>query len=349
MRASKIACLVLLLAGCQHIQLENHTLRQAGTLSDLQYKQVLDNLAMFAANADALPYFSATGTGQTNITMGANSSTTFNWDLAFNMGKALLWYFDKASTTGGATESSIEQWTTASVLNPDELSLMQCAYQRTVGATANCNCEEKLKAFFGHNPERMAAMHPGWFHVTRKCDVPRHACFVGHYCNTYVWVTAEELGSLTNLTLAILDIATALPTARIDPQVAQVKDLQDRIKALVDILDKVNVKDTTKENIHVDPALKNNLVSALELELRRLYKLLMLLNAQEAVAMLDRDKDLKTKLLASIGGADSLEAQNFMQALRRAADLKGDVTAPPILRERKNLYNPFLIPNMPAP
>ncbi|MGN6136329.1 MAG: hypothetical protein ACTHOU_17735, partial [Aureliella sp.] len=36
---------LLFLNGCQHLQLRRITTRQASTLSDLQYRQVLDNLA----------------------------------------------------------------------------------------------------------------------------------------------------------------------------------------------------------------------------------------------------------------------------------------------------------------
>ena len=49
--------------GCTHRQLDRSTLRQAGTVTDLQYRQVLTNLAMVHANPDVLPYFAVVGTG----------------------------------------------------------------------------------------------------------------------------------------------------------------------------------------------------------------------------------------------------------------------------------------------
>ena len=52
------------------------------------------------------------------------------------------------------------------------------------------------------------ALKPGWFGVGRKRDVPKDACYVGCYCNTYVWVPPENVDLLTRFTLAILDIHT---------------------------------------------------------------------------------------------------------------------------------------------
>jgi len=59
-----------------------------------------------------------------------------------------------------------------------------------------------------HHLLYISALKPGWFSVGRQKDVPRHACYVGRYCNTYVWVMPENVESLTRLTLAILDIHT---------------------------------------------------------------------------------------------------------------------------------------------
>ena len=50
---------------------------------------------------------------------------------------------------------------------------------------------------------------PGCLGVRRRCDVPKNACYVGHHCNTYVWVTREGMENFTNLTIAVLDVSTA--------------------------------------------------------------------------------------------------------------------------------------------
>jgi len=54
----------------------------------------------------------------------------------------------------------------------------------------------------------LSTVKPGWFGVGRKKDIPKHACNVGRYCDTYVWVLPENVELLTMFTLAILDIHT---------------------------------------------------------------------------------------------------------------------------------------------
>src|SRR5207249_7870315 len=55
-------------AGCTHCQLSRSTVRQAGTITDLHYTQVLGNLAAFHCNPDVLPHFAVVGTGGTAVT-----------------------------------------------------------------------------------------------------------------------------------------------------------------------------------------------------------------------------------------------------------------------------------------
>lgn len=50
-------------------------------------------------------------------------------------------------------------------------------------------------------------IEPGWFHVGKKHDVPKNACFVGHNCDTYVWVMPDQLDGLNKFTLAIMDFS----------------------------------------------------------------------------------------------------------------------------------------------
>lgn len=41
-----------------------------------------------------------------------------------------------------------------------------------------------------------------------KDDVSCNACYVGHYGDTYVWVTPEGMDGFARFTIPILDIAT---------------------------------------------------------------------------------------------------------------------------------------------
>ena len=47
---------LLALCGCTQVQLQKHTVRQGATLPEVQYQQVLDNLAMFACNPNSLAW-----------------------------------------------------------------------------------------------------------------------------------------------------------------------------------------------------------------------------------------------------------------------------------------------------
>lgn len=48
----------------------------------------------------------------------------------------------------------------------------------------------------------------GWFEVGKEKDVPRNACYVAHYCDTYVWVMPEGMDGFSRFTITVLDIAT---------------------------------------------------------------------------------------------------------------------------------------------
>jgi hypothetical protein len=56
----------------------------------------------------------------------------------------------------------------------------------------------------------LAMIQPGWFHVGRKRDVPKDACYVGNCGNSYVWVGPEGLDQLTEFTLTVLKITSLI-------------------------------------------------------------------------------------------------------------------------------------------
>jgi hypothetical protein len=89
-------------------------------------------------------------------------------------------------------------------------------------------------------------MRPGWYGVGKKHDVPKCACHVQHYNHTYVWVSGDNLDYLSRLTMAILDLATALPPFVIpDPaglgiDLARYNQLAAMAKDLSQILQQAN-------------------------------------------------------------------------------------------------------------
>ncbi len=56
----------------------------------------------------------------------------------------------------------------------------------------------------------LARIQPGWFHVGRKRDVPKDACYVGKCGNCYVWVLPEGREQLTEFTLTVLKLSSLI-------------------------------------------------------------------------------------------------------------------------------------------
>ena len=131
------ALVVVTLTGCTHQQLERSTLHQVNTLTDLQNRMVLDNVAMQLRNPGALPFFALASQGQAQIT-DAGSTT----DAAImNMFLGNIW--------GGtfnlmASRNIQENWTFAPVTDPDKLRHMRCAYQLALGLQP-CDCDDCSK------------------------------------------------------------------------------------------------------------------------------------------------------------------------------------------------------------
>lgn len=211
MRRVTLALACVILSGCTHIALRNHTLQQSRTVTDLQYQQVLDNLAMFSVNPDAMPFFSIPSNGATAVDTTADVTNTTAWGPLGFLQNGLSF---KATRKNGGS------WTLAPINDPAKLTRMRCAYQIAVGyhladdQNACLQCCALIKAWYpnGNNDEcgrPCRVPPPGWYCVGGKSDVPKHACYVGRYCDTYVWVVPGGVEQLTLLTLTVLDFATA--------------------------------------------------------------------------------------------------------------------------------------------
>jgi hypothetical protein len=205
-------------------------------LPDIYYNQVLNNIAAFVANPGALPHFAYAGAGTTQVQRTAGSGSTIG-----STGTAAAFFFSNLSFTPNASQVISESWSTVPSVEPDELYLMRCVYQRTVG-TCSAECEETLFQFFGPNHVGLPAMRPGWYCVGSKHDVPKHAAYVGRYDDTYVWVNTERVDYLTRLAIAMVDVATAdvaelsKRTTQEDPTKRKIQQLQDRITFLSNTL-----------------------------------------------------------------------------------------------------------------
>jgi hypothetical protein len=213
--------LVPALGGCAtHANLRDNTVRTAATLTDLNYQQVLNNVAMFMANPSAMPAVAVVTSGTVTVTdqKAFSASATYSPTLPFSQqgGGALpiLTLLFNPSVQRQLTEN----WTAVPVTDVDSLRRIRCAFQLLVlhgEQTSDCeNCRRLLEDFFLGESDRMDCLIPaGWYGTGCKASAPRDACYVGQCGTTYVWVMPDGLEGLTRFTMTVLELATGKPHA----------------------------------------------------------------------------------------------------------------------------------------
>jgi hypothetical protein len=114
-----LACLT----GCTTGRLRQRTINQGSTLPELQYQQVLGNLALFATNPSALPWHVNLREGTTQLTDSANGGA------ALDLGPPVTWFPQLL-----ASRTAVAQWGMSPVIDATELRLLRIAYRRAHGA-----------------------------------------------------------------------------------------------------------------------------------------------------------------------------------------------------------------------
>ncbi len=125
MRVAQIFFVVglLCLSGCMANRLRQRTINQGSTLTEMQYQQVLGNLALFSDNPAALPWHVNLREGTTQITDSAS-------------GGALVALGPPAVTQPElyGSRTAVAQWGMSPVIDPTELQLLRVAYRRACGS-----------------------------------------------------------------------------------------------------------------------------------------------------------------------------------------------------------------------
>ncbi|MBN1912337.1 MAG: hypothetical protein JW818_21635 [Pirellulales bacterium] len=210
---------LLVATGCTHAQLRRSAVHHSMTLSDIYTQQVLNNLAMFVDNPDALPFFAYPNQGTTEIqdhgAMGNLGYSSPN--------------FSSSPFMVNASRATIENWLLVPVTNPAKLALMRCAYRDAISSCVSIDtccpvdcpdCKKLREQFYGPGDARRGTGSPQpclasscWFCWGCKRHVPKtcHRPYVGTYGNVAVWVPPEGRDMLTRLTLTILDYAVNDP------------------------------------------------------------------------------------------------------------------------------------------
>jgi hypothetical protein len=170
-----------LASGCMNQQLCLATNRTVKTLPDLQYQQVVDNLAMIAANPGYLPYLAVAGQGSIQVTDNHNSS------LGLRLSSAPI--LPQSLGLGGSRDVT-GTWSLGTITSPEKIRGMQTLYRRGIHGSL----------------EREPAW--SWIKIGCRRDVPKEACYVGRHGPVRVWIMPDGIEGLSALTLEILDVAT---------------------------------------------------------------------------------------------------------------------------------------------
>jgi hypothetical protein len=113
-----LACLT----GCTSGRLRQRTINQGNTLPELQYQQVLDNLARFATHPGSLPWHVDFKEGTSQVTDSLSGGA------ALDIGPPVTWF---PQLLGSRT--AVAQWGMSPVIDATELRLLRIAYRRALG------------------------------------------------------------------------------------------------------------------------------------------------------------------------------------------------------------------------
>jgi hypothetical protein len=125
MRCVRVVLLIVVccLTGCTSGRLRQRTINQGSTLPELQYQQVLDNLARFAANPATLPWHVNLREGTTQVTDSVSAGALVD------LGPPAI---TEPQVFGSRT--AVGQWGVSPVIDPTELRLLRIAYRRAHGS-----------------------------------------------------------------------------------------------------------------------------------------------------------------------------------------------------------------------
>lgn len=217
---ASLAFLFINSAGCVHLQLQHDQASQARSISSLYEQQVLDNIAMFKQNPNAVPFFTVVGSGGAKVVEDGNISVApLNGPGHTTLAMPRL------------ARSHDLSFTTKPVSDPKRLELMRCAYRRAVGLQNSgdqcvdcCQLENLWKGMPVSSycdPCDCCRIQPlqtetgGWRFRHSSCEK------IGRYCGSYVKVCPNSYGDFSRLVLTILDYAindpTPPPAAKAEP------------------------------------------------------------------------------------------------------------------------------------
>lgn len=234
-RVALILSVVACQTGCTAQSLRRRTTAQTETWIDIQYRQVMENLAMVANNPDVLPCFSTLdfGTSDVSDTLGV-SGANFIPPLA----TAATGFIDP-----NLKRTVKQNWTLTQVSGPEKLRALHLAFlygvygdpnlltvhdhgvtltnfcypkggERCVGdRPPACQCDPippqndpGAPGYYFNVSGNLARIMPGWLGRGTCHQVPKGARFKASCGGAYVWVTDRNLAALSEFTLVVQQI-----------------------------------------------------------------------------------------------------------------------------------------------
>lgn len=224
--------------GCTTFYLERQTVRQTNSVSELRYREVLNNLALIAANHAALPTYSSIFAGTIQVTDTGQLASTTVWQHV--IGGMVQNGFASEAASPQLTRNLTQNWSLDPIVAPEKIEAMRCArlwvlqapstvYAMPCRGENNQHCDVhsiqvalQCSACAGllaspkqdHTPgrhfdvaDRLSGLPTGWLHVGAFKDVPLGAAYKAHHGCIWVWVTPDGLEGLSQFTLVFEDIA----------------------------------------------------------------------------------------------------------------------------------------------
>ncbi len=248
-RVLVVAGVCLALMGCTHRQLARSTVLTTSTVMEIQYGIVLMNLAMLSCHPEALPSHIDLADGVVQINDGAalgqaGGFTTFGgtrfgidrYGPSASRQVTEQWGADATTDPQRLIELQSLYRTTLGL--PPLPTPNTITYLRRFLGTTNDKAEDESKPgtdSVDNPPEKnkgdgksgggtgqqvpMEVLlsdvpRPGWYGLGGKKDVPKDACYVGHYRGRYAWVTPEGMGALARFTVTALSVVKYVQNPR---------------------------------------------------------------------------------------------------------------------------------------
>jgi len=208
MTMAVVAC-----AGCTMGTLRRETLTQVDSAVDLHYREVMDNLALFADDPNALPVFASIFTGTSQITDTESFGETTVWQRAKGLNG-----FGSQTAAPVVTRQIGQNWTVDPIVDPERLEAIRFSLWWVIYGPQSVGPEgisllarpDQVPNLAGRHfgvLDQMNRLPNGWFRRGGSDEVPRNTAYKACHGGISVWVLPEGVRGLADLSLVLQNIS----------------------------------------------------------------------------------------------------------------------------------------------